>query len=108
MSIPYDLYESQHEIVVVLPLGGVKKDSITLKLKDHNLCILWERNSPIVREDCVSVIQECFWGDIECIIQLPPTITYNTIHSSLSKENILTIIIPKNFIPDAIPVTIED
>lgn len=108
MSIPYDLYESQHEVVIIMPLGWVKKDSIALKLRDYNLFISWERNSPIVREDCVSVIQECFWWNIECLISLPPTITYSTIHSSLSKENILTIIIPKNFIPDVIPIEIED
>jgi len=37
--IPYDIYESPQEIVIMLPLGGVKKESLKLAIKDYRLVI---------------------------------------------------------------------
>jgi HSP20 family molecular chaperone IbpA len=37
--IPYDIYESPQELVLFLPLGGVKKESLTLSIKDYRLII---------------------------------------------------------------------
>jgi HSP20 family molecular chaperone IbpA len=39
LSIPYDLYESPQELVILLPLGGVRKESIVLEIKDYRLLI---------------------------------------------------------------------
>lgn len=37
--IPYDIYESPQELVIILPLGGVEKDSLKLAIKDYRLVI---------------------------------------------------------------------
>lgn len=108
VSIPYDLYESQYEILIILPLWWVDKNSVSIRIREHRLIIEWERKAQAIREDFSPVIEDCFRGKIECKIDLPPIIAYQKIHSTLSKENILTIILPKNFIPDAIDVKIEN
>lgn len=108
ITIPYDLYESQYEIVIFLPLWWVKKESIVIKIEEHKLIFSWNRKKEFLREDLVARREECFWWEIECRIDLPPNIIYQNIHSTLSKENILTVILPKIIIPKQINVVIED
>ena len=108
IHIPYDLYESSYEIVIIMPLWWVKKESIELRIRDYRLHIVWERIYTTLREDCIPIIQECFRWSINTIIDLPPNIAYKNIHSSLSKENILHIIIPKNTVPEEVEVAIEE
>ncbi|MDR2190644.1 MAG: hypothetical protein LBP53_05695 [Candidatus Peribacteria bacterium] len=38
-SVPYDMYESPQEVVIILPLGGVKKDSIAVKIEEYRILI---------------------------------------------------------------------
>lgn len=108
ITIPYDIYESQYEIIIILPLWWVKKESIELRITEYVLYISGIRSYGQLREDCIPVRQDCFRWDIKLTIDLPANITYKNMHSTLSKENILTIIIPKNVVPDNINVQIED
>lgn len=107
-KIPYDVYESQYEVVIILPLWWVKKESISLTIRHETIFIKWKRVIPTIREDFIPIQRVCFRWDIDIAIDLPPASNYKNMSSNLSKENILTIIIPKNIIPDTIKVRIEE
>ena len=108
ITIPYDIYESQQEIVIIIPLWGVEKNSVEIKITDYVLYITGKRWHESLREDFVAIKQDCFRGDIKFSIDLPMNSAYKNMHSTLSKENILTIIIPKNIVPDSIDIKIEE
>ena len=93
--IPYDMYESSQELLIIMPLGGVKKESLSLKIEDYKLLIEGERSNPEVKENLVSIREECYWGKLHQIIDLPAQIYFEKIHSKLTPENTLQIIIPK-------------
>lgn len=107
-KIPYDIYESDYEVVIILPLWWVKKESLSIRILHETLYISWQREQPVMRDDFTSIKQECFRWPIDCAIDLPPESNYKNMSSNLSKENILSIIIPKNSIPDHIDIIIEE
>jgi len=39
INIPYDIYESPSEMVIIMPLGGVKKESVDISIDDYRLVI---------------------------------------------------------------------
>ena len=106
--IPYDMYESSQELLIIMPLGGVKKESLSLKIEDYKLLIEGERSNPEVKENLVSIRGECYWGKLHQIIDLPAQIYFEKIHSKLTPENTLQIIIPKALVPEKIVVEIEE
>ena len=106
--IPDDMYESSQELLIIMPLGGVKKESLSLKIEDYKLLIEGERSNPEVKENLVSIREECYWGKLHQIIDLPAQIYFEKIHSKLTPENTLQIIIPKALVPEKIVVEIEE
>ena len=106
--IPYDMYESSQELLIIMPLGGVKKESLSLKIEDYKLLIEGERSNPEVKENLVSIREECYWGKLHQIIDLPAQIYFEKIHSKLTPENTLQVIIPKALVPEKIVVEIEE
>lgn len=106
--IPYDMYESSQELLIIMPLGGVKKESLSLKIEDYKLLIEGERSNPEVKENLVSIREECYWGKLHQIIDLPAQIYFEKIHSKLTPENTLQIIIPKALVPEKIVIEIEE
>ena len=106
--IPYDMYESSQELLIIMPLGGVKKESLSLKIEDYKLLIEGERSNPEVKENLVSIREECYRGTLHQIIDLPAQIYFEKIHSKLTPENTLQIIIPKALVPEKIVVEIEE
>ena len=106
--IPYDMYESSQELLIIMPLGGVKKESLSLKIEDYKLLIEGERSNPEVKENLVSIREECYWGKLHQIIDLPAQIYFEKIHSKLTPENTHQFIIPKALGPEKIVVAIED
>lgn len=106
-QIPYDIYESPQEIVIVLPLWGVKKESLKLSIKDYRLVITWERIKPKVKDHLIPLKEECYRGPINQIIDLPPQVYFDKIHSKLTADNILQIIVPKALVPDKIKLEVE-
>ncbi len=38
-NIPYDMYESPQEVVIIIPLGGVKKESVEVKIENYRILI---------------------------------------------------------------------
>ena len=67
-----------------------------------------ERSNPEVKENLVSIREECYWGKLHQIIDLPAQIYFEKIHSKLTPENTLQIIIPKALVPEKIVVEIEE
>lgn len=107
LAIPYDLYESPQELVILLPLGGVKKESIMLEIKDYRLLITWERVKPLVKDNLLALKEDCYRGKIEQLIDLPPQVYFDKIHSKLTVDNILQIIVPKALVPEKIALEVE-
>lgn len=105
--IPYDMFQSPQEIVIIMPLGGVQKESLKLSIDDYKLTIKWERNKQLLKEDFVSLKEECYRWPIIQQIDLPSQVYFDKIHSKLSNDNILTVIIPKAIIPKNIELNIE-
>lgn len=105
--IPYDMFQSPQEIVIIMPLGGIEKSSLKLSIDNYKLNIKWERRKPILKEDFVSLKEECYRWPIIQQIDLPSQVYFDKIHSKLSSDNILTIIIPKAIIPENIQLNIE-
>lgn len=107
LHIPYDIYESPQEVVIVLPLWGVKKDSIKLSIKNYSLVISGKRMKPAIKEHLLPLKEECYRWNIEQIIDLPSQVYFDKIHSKLTPDNTLEIIVPKALIPEKIEVEVQ-
>lgn len=107
LKIPYDIYESPSEIFIIIPLWGVKKESLQLEIKEYKLHISGIREKINIKESLNPVRQQCYRGEVHEIINLPNHIYFDKIHSKLTPENILQIIIPKAVVPNHIKVDIE-
>lgn len=60
MKIPYDIYESQKEILIVIPLGGVQQDSIEITILEYTLHIQGHRQKPEIRPDLQAKQTKCY------------------------------------------------
>ena len=105
--IPYDIYESPQEIVILLPLGWVKKDTLKLTIKDYRLVISGERIKPKIKDHLIPLKEECYRWPIDQIIDLPPQVYFDKIHSKLTPDNTLQIIVPKALVPEKISLEVE-
>ncbi len=105
--IPYDIYESPQELVVFLPLWGVKKESLSLSIKDYKLVITGERIQPTIKDNFVPLKESCYRWPIHQEIDLPPQVYFDKIHSKLSADNTLQVIVPKALIPEKIALEVE-
>ena len=106
-TIPYDIYESENEIVVIVPLGWVNKESIDVKLEKNFLTISGKRVKPQLKDDLVPQKEDCYWGEFTAKIQLPLTVYFDKIKAILNKENILIITIPKYKLPQDLKLSVE-
>lgn len=107
VDIPMDVYESWDEIVIVLPLGGVSKNSIEVYLEKTKLIIKADRKQPKLKSSLNPLQQECFWGEFTREIQLPQNVYFNKIHTKMLDWNILMIVVPKVIIPDKMKLDID-
>lgn len=107
IDIPIDIYDSDQEIVILIPLWWVNKDSIEVFLEKTSLVIRWERTIPNLKEIMSPIQQECFRWSFGKTIQLPQNIYFDKIQSTLTKENILLIIVPKIMIPEKIKLDVQ-
>jgi HSP20 family molecular chaperone IbpA len=107
VKIPYDIYESPNEMVIIMPLWGVNKGSIEISIEDYRLIIKWVREKILLKDDCIPLKEDCYRWKIEQILDLPTQAYFDKIHSKLSVDNILQIIIPKSLIPEKIQLEVE-
>lgn len=106
-EIPMDIHDSSHELVILLPLGWVAKESIKLELEKTTLHISGERKAPLLNEHFVVLQDQCFWGEFKKTIDLPTSVYFDKIQSKFLDTNILLIIIPKVIIPEKLSLPIE-
>lgn len=107
LEIPYDIYESPNEIVIIVPLWWVKKDSISIEIKDYRLVITWSRDKMRLKEDFIPLKESCYRWDIDLEIDLPPQCYFDKIHSKISADNVLDIVVPKALVPWKIELEVE-
>lgn len=107
IDIPVDLYDSPQEFVVIMPLGGVEKASIQLRIEGDELIVQGERKMPELKMTLVHTSGSCYRWGFSSRIKLPTSAAYDRIHSQLSPENILTIIVPKVMVPEKITVEVQ-
>lgn len=107
VEIPYDVYESSKEMVVILPLAWVSKSNIDITLDQYELTIAWSRTKPQLKSDLSNVQEECYRWSFTQKISLPQWVFFEKIHSHFAVDNILTITIPKLQIPEKIQVIID-
>jgi hypothetical protein len=62
---------------------------------------------PELRDDFLPLSQECFRWSFTQKIDLPPNIYFDRIHSKLTEENVLHIVVPKVLQPEKIKLEIE-
>ena len=106
-QIPYDIYESDDEIVVVLPLWWVSADSISILLDKNILKVSWLRKKPDLKENLVPQKEDCYWWEFSMDIQLPLTVYFDKINPILTKENILLVTVPKYKLPEQIRLEVK-
>ncbi len=106
-SIPYDMYESPQEVIIIVPLWWVQKDSLEVKIEDYKLLIRGTRAKRFFKDSCIAIQEECYWGAIELLIDIPPQVYFDKIHSKLTVDNTLEVIIPKAIIPEKIALEVE-
>ncbi|HMY80627.1 MAG TPA: Hsp20/alpha crystallin family protein [Candidatus Absconditabacterales bacterium] len=107
VDIPMDMYESSKELVVIMPLAGVERTSLEMRLDDYKLLISGKRNMPKLKEDLMSVKGDCYRGEFSQQIDLPIGVYLDRIHSKITQDNILFIVIPKIQTPDKLHIEIE-
>ncbi|MBQ2599881.1 hypothetical protein II582_00445 [bacterium] len=61
-----------------------------------------------LREDFIPLKEECYRGDINLMIDLPPQSYFDKIHSKLTADSVLQVVIPKAIVPDHIDLEIEN
>lgn len=107
VNVPIDMYESAAELIIVMPLGGVDKSSVSLKLREYRLVVRGERVRPTFKEGVMPLQERCYRWSIEKVIDLPEDVYFDRIHSELSPTNVLTVIVPKVVKPEEIIVDIK-
>lgn len=107
IDIPVDLYDSPQEFVVVMPLWWVQKESVQLRLEWGELIIQWERKPMSLKKSLVQTSGSCYRWGFSSRIKLPTSAAFDRIHSQLSPENILTVIVPKVIVPEKIVVEVQ-
>jgi HSP20 family molecular chaperone IbpA len=108
IQIPLDIYESPSELVILMPLAGVQRESVKVHLQEYTLLIAGERTAPKLKDDFIPLQQECFWGSFQQKIDLPGNVEFHQIYSKITKDNLLVITIPKTLLPEQIRVEIEE
>lgn len=106
-NIPYDMYESPQEVIIIIPLGWVKKESVEVKIENYRILVRGFRLAPQLKESCIPIQEECYRWPIELEIEIPPQVYFDRIHSKLTLDNTLHIIVPKALVPDKIQLEVE-
>lgn len=107
LDIPMDLYESNDEITIIIPLWWVDKESIEISLEKTTIIVSGERLQPKIKESLIPLKQECFRWKFQKDILLPQNVYFDKIHTQLLKNNVLVITVPKIIIPEKIKLQIE-
>ena len=101
-----DIYEEEDNVVIRIELAGVKREDISLLLKDGKLIITGERCENRNNAKVVYHQLEMNYGEFKRVILIPESIEHNDIEA-IFKEGILYISISKKSDIIEIPIRIE-
>ena len=107
IDIPMDVYDSDQELVIIMPLWWVLRNSIEIYLEKTNLIIKANRKQPNLKDTLVAVQQDCFWWEFSKNIELPQNVYFDKINTQLTQENILIITVPKVIIPEKVKLEVN-
>lgn len=92
---PTDVWETDHEVMVLIELAGVKQSEVALTLKDNILTVKGDRKVITNREGCCFRNMEISTGRFERNIFLPETIDPESIKASY-RDGFLEITVGKS------------
>ncbi len=101
-----DIFESEDEVFIRMDLGGIKREEVSIRLKNGKLCIFGVRkeNRPDAHLHFHQL--ELSYGPFGKIISIPADIEHNDITAHLN-EGLLEIIISKKGKIVEIPIAEE-
>ncbi|CAG8522318.1 5064_t:CDS:2 [Diversispora eburnea] len=89
-----DVHETKKEFVVNAELPGIKKDKVSVDIKDNNLVISGENKKDEKYKEAATHIHERPYGNFSRTVALPPNVKTNEISAKL-EDGILEVVIPK-------------
>lgn len=94
-ELAIDAFETDKEIVIQSPIGGISAKDINIAVEDGMLIIRGKRSRPrLASQNIKYFYQECFWGPFSKRIILPEEIDIKKAKASI-KNGVLTLKIPK-------------
>lgn len=94
-ELAIDAFETEKEIVICSPVGGITAKDISIAVEDGMLIIRGKREKPKPTSKNIKYFyQECFWGLFSKRIILPEEIDIKKAKATI-KNGILTLKIPK-------------
>jgi HSP20 family protein len=89
-----DAYETEEEVVIISPIGGINAKDIDISVVDDMLTIKGQRENMKTKEEDKYFCQECFWGSFAKKVILPKEVEISKA-KAVTKNGILTLTIPK-------------
>jgi HSP20 family protein len=103
-----DIYEEKDTITVKAELPGIKKEEVSIEIKDNVLTLSGERSHEVEKKKENYHRIERFYGKFSRSFTLPETVQVDKIKANY-KDGVLEITLPKSeeTKPKAIPIKIE-
>ena len=89
-----DAYETESEVVIISPIGGINAKELDISVVDDMLTIKGQRENIQTKESDKYFCQECFWGSFVKKVILPKEVEVSKA-KAVTKNGILTLTIPK-------------
>jgi len=89
-----DAYETDNEIIIYSPIGGITPKDLEVSVVDDMLVIRGQRKEIETHKDKKYFCQECFWGEFVKKIILPKEVDVEKIKASV-KNGVLILNVPK-------------
>jgi len=89
-----DVSENENQYMIQASIPGVKKNEITLDVKDNVLTISGERKSEIESQDSKVLVSEIRYGRFSRTFHLPDMVNHDKIEAKF-EDGILNVMIPK-------------
>ncbi|UCF84660.1 MAG: Hsp20/alpha crystallin family protein [Desulfobacteraceae bacterium] len=102
-----DMYETENEIILIVNLGGVRKDQVAVSFYKNHLRVEGKRAHSIPPGTLARYHQlEMGHGDFERVFRVPTVIDEDKIEASYA-EGLLTVRMKKRKKPHSIPVMLK-
>ncbi|MDD5606050.1 MAG: Hsp20/alpha crystallin family protein [Patescibacteria group bacterium] len=92
-ELPIDLVRTGNKIIVRTPIVGANADDISITIENNTLTITKNSFREESDEEEYFYLQECHWGPLSRVIELPKEVDPERIRATLD-DGILTVILP--------------